>query len=191
MKMACHSTAGLMRYSLILSKLDASLDARFAVLVHDLGKGTTPQEEWPRHTGHEERSVSLIENLCARLAVPNKSRELAVHVARYHGLVHRAAELRPATILKMLDSVDAFRRPDRFADFLTACEADARGRLGLESQPYPQAAYLDAARQAAAAVDAREFVDSGLTGEDVGSAIRRRRIEAIASVKANDANRGR
>ena len=145
---------------------------------------TTPRDEWPRHTGHEERSVGLIENLCRRLSVPNKARELAVHVARYHGLVHRAAELRPATILKMLDGVDAFRRPDRVTDFLRACEADARGRLGLESQAYPQASYLQAALQAAAEIDAQEFVAAGLSGEDVGTAIQRRRVEAIAAVKA-------
>jgi tRNA nucleotidyltransferase (CCA-adding enzyme) len=166
------------------AKLDARLEARFAVLVHDLGKGITPREDWPRHTGHEERSVNLIEPLCRRLAVPNKARDLAIHVARYHGLVHRAAELRPQTILKMLDAIDAFRRPERCDDFLIACEADSRGRLGLELTPYPQAAYLKAARDAAAAVDAAEFTAAGLTGEAIGEAIQRRRVEVIAQVKA-------
>lgn len=165
------------------AKLDAKLDARFAVLVHDLGKGTTPQDDWPKHPGHEERGVGLIETLCQRLAVPNKIRELAIHVARYHGVVHRATELRPKTILKLLDEIDAFRRPSRFADFLVACEADARGRLGLEQQPYAQSAYLQAAQSAAARIDAREFTAAGLTGEAIGEAIQKRRIEVIARVK--------
>src|SRR3984885_9725483 len=125
---------------------------RFAALVHDLGKGTTPREEWPSHRGHEERSVSLIEALADRLRLPGEYRDLSVIVARYHGIVHRAFELRPNTILDFIEHADALRRPERFAQALLACEADSRGRTGLENVPYPQRQYLLAARDAAAAV---------------------------------------
>ncbi len=108
---------------------------RFAALVHDLGKGTTPREKWPSHAGHEERSVALIESLCARLRLPTDYRELGIIVARYHGNAHRAFELKPKTILEMLEKSDAFRRPERFAHALLACEADSRGRLRLGGQP--------------------------------------------------------
>ena len=117
---------------------------RFAALVHDLGKGTTPPSEWPSHRGHEERSVALVEALAARLRIPNEHRELAVIVARYHGIVHRAFELKPKTILEFMERADAFRRPERFDQALLACEADSRGRAGLEAEPYPQRDYLQA-----------------------------------------------
>ena len=125
---------------------------RFAALVHDLGKGTTPRAEWPSHHGHEERSVALIEALAARLKIPSDYRELAVIVARYHGIVHRAFELKPSTVLEFIERADALRRPERFAQALLACEADSRGRAGLEDKPYPQREYLIAARAAAAAI---------------------------------------
>src|SRR6202167_4292875 len=132
--------------------LSPDTKVRFAALVHDLGKGTTPREEWPSHRGHEERSVSLIEALAERLRLPSDYRDLAIIVARYHGIVHRAFELRPATILDFLERADAFRRSERFAQALLACEADSRGRTGLELLPYPQREYLQAAREAAAAI---------------------------------------
>src|ERR1700683_859299 len=122
----------------------ASLAVRFAVLCHDLGKALTPRERWPSHHGHEESGVPLIEALCDRLKVPNAQRELAVLAARYHALVHRAQELKPATVLKLLDASDAFRRPERFAELLGACEADARRRSGREGEPDPQADFLPA-----------------------------------------------
>src|ERR1700686_1527286 len=125
---------------------------RFAALVHDLGKGTTPREEWPSHRGHEERSVALIEALADRLRLPGEYRDLSIIVARFHGIAHRAFELRAKTILEFIERADAFRRPERFAQALLACEADSRGRTGLEGAPYPQRAYLQAARDAAAAI---------------------------------------
>src|ERR1700730_16314294 len=134
------------------AKLGASGAVRFAALTHDLGKARTPRERWPSHHGHEEAGVPLIEALSARLKVPNAHRELAVLTARHHTLVHRAVELKPATLLTLLENCDAFRRPERFAELLLACEADARGRTGRENEPYPQAAYLKAALAAAAAV---------------------------------------
>ena len=132
--------------------LSADTRVRFAALVHDLGKGATPPAEWPSHRGHEERSVALIESLAARLRIPSDYRELALIVARYHGIVHRAFELKPKTILDFIEQADAFRRPERFAQALLACEADARGRTGLETKPYPQRDYLLAAREAAASI---------------------------------------
>ncbi|HZW60361.1 MAG TPA: multifunctional CCA addition/repair protein, partial [Woeseiaceae bacterium] len=110
--------------------LSAALDVRFAALVHDLGKAATPPERLPRHVGHERQSVQIVRRLAARLPVPVACRDLALLVAEYHGLCHRALELKAATILKLLERCDAFRRPQRFAGFLTACEADARGRTG-------------------------------------------------------------
>ncbi|MGA7822851.1 MAG: multifunctional CCA addition/repair protein, partial [Steroidobacteraceae bacterium] len=115
----------------------ASTAVRFAALTHDLGKARTPRERWPSHHGHEEAGVPLIEALASRLKVPGAYRDLAILAARTHTLVHRALELRAATVLKLLEDADAFRRPERFAELLVACEADARGRTGLEAEPYP------------------------------------------------------
>jgi tRNA nucleotidyltransferase (CCA-adding enzyme) len=131
-----------------------SLAVRFASLTHDLGKGTTPPEEWPRHIGHEARSVKLVKDLCERIRVPNDARDLALLVARYHGDVHRAAELRPVTIANMLQGVDAYRKPERFEEFLQACSCDFHGRPGYTEKPYPQAERLRVALEAARSVDA-------------------------------------
>ena len=165
------------------AQLGISTAARFAVLVHDLGKGTTPRADWPHHTGHEKRSVELARQLCHRLGTPNHYRELAVHVARYHEQCHRALELRPGTILRLLERVDAFRRPDRFAEFLGACEADAWGRQGLEDQPYPQADLLRQARDAAAAVTVDDVHQAGLTGAALGQALRDARLQAVSELR--------
>jgi len=169
------------------ARMNIGTEARFAVMGHDLGKATTPRAAWPRHHGHEQRSVKLVQALCRRLNVPNRFRDLAVQVARYHGQCHIAAELRPETILRMLEAIDAFRRPQRFADFLAASEADARGREGLQDQPYPQAELLRACREAAAAVDAGSVKVQGLSGKALGSAIQAARTDAIAAVKRQHA----
>jgi tRNA nucleotidyltransferase (CCA-adding enzyme) len=142
-----------------------SLAVRFAALTHDLGKGTTPPEEWPRHIGHEARSVKLVQDLCERIKVPNDVRDLALLVARYHGDVHRAAELRAATIANMLQSVDAYRKPERFEEFLQACSCDFHGRPGYAEKPYPQAERL---REAA---DAARSVDAGAIAAELSGAI--------------------
>lgn len=131
-----------------------SLPVRFAALTHDLGKGMTPPEEWPRHIGHEARSVKLVQDLCDRIRAPNDARDLALLVARYHGDVHRAAELRPATIANMLQSVDAYRKPERFEEFLQACACDFHGRPGYTEKHYRQAERLREAFSAARSVDA-------------------------------------
>jgi tRNA nucleotidyltransferase (CCA-adding enzyme) len=164
-------------------RLSGETRVRFAALVHDLGKAATAPSQWPAHHGHEERSVALIEALAARLRVPGDYRDLAVIVARHHGVVHRAFELRPKTILELIERADAVRRPERFAAALLACEADARGRLGLESAPYPQREYLLAAQSAAAAVKptAEELAAGG--GPGIAELLRRRRLEAITAVR--------
>ena len=161
---------------------DAPAVVRFAVLMHDLGKALTAPERWPSHRGHEEAGVPVIEALCARLKVPNGFRDLAVLTARHHAVVHRAAELRPATVLKLLEATDAFRRQERFEEMLAACEADARGRTGLETQPYPQRDYLRRARAAAAAVSLQESERQGLAGPAIGEKIREKRLAAIKSL---------
>ncbi len=164
-------------------RLGGGIDARFAVLMHDLGKGVTPADVLPSHHGHEDAGVALVEQLCARLRVPNHLRELAVITSRYHTHVHRALELRAATVLKTLESCDAFRRPERFADFLLACEADARGRTGLEARAYPQREFFAAARERAAAVALTEDERQGLSGLQIGEELRRRRTAAIEELK--------
>jgi len=166
------------------AKLSESLAVRFAAMVHDLGKGITDPQYWPSHHDHEKRGLDLIEELCDRLAVPNHCRELALHVCHFHTLCHRAAELRPETILKLFENTDAFRRPDRFEEFLTACEADARGRTGLENNGYSQAEILRTALSAAAGVDNSAIQELGLRGPAFGEELRKWRVRAIASALA-------
>ena len=167
----------------LAARQKANSEVRFSVLVHDLGKATTPKELLPKHAGHEERSVGLIKALCQRLAIPNRYRDLAIAVARYHGLCHKVDELRPATILRIFEALDAFRRPERIENFLAACEADARGRKGLEEKAYPQAKRMRVALAAAAEVTAEPFLEQGLEQEALGEAIRQARIKAIKSTK--------
>ncbi|MFT5482495.1 MAG: tRNA nucleotidyltransferase (CCA-adding enzyme), partial [Halieaceae bacterium] len=157
-------------------RLNAPTTVRFAVLLHDLGKGTTPPDEWPRHIAHEHRGLKLVEQVCKRLRVPNKYRELALHVCQYHTHSHRADELKPSTVLKTLEATNALRRPERFAEFLLACEADARGRLGKEDQPYPQKLRFERAQAAASAVDTTQLQASGLEGREFGKALRELRL---------------
>jgi tRNA nucleotidyltransferase (CCA-adding enzyme) len=163
------------------AKLSTSLEVRFATLMHDLGKGNTPKDQLPKHSGHEKRGVKLIDQVCDRLSVPNRCRDLARLAAEYHTHVHRAAELRPDTLFRVLNSVDAFRRPERLEEFLLSCEADARGRTGLENNPYPQADIFRSAFSAAVNVEASQFKHSGLTGAAIGEAIKNARLDAIRS----------
>ncbi|MGA7802846.1 MAG: multifunctional CCA addition/repair protein [Gammaproteobacteria bacterium] len=167
------------------ARLTDDVRVRFAALVHDLGKGTTPADILPRHIGHEERSVELVQALCRRLRVPNDFRDLALAVARYHGRCHRIAELRAATVLETLERLDAFRRPERFEQFLVACEADARGRAGLEDRPYPQAQRFRSALAAAAAVNPSDLMNDGLKGAEIGQALHQRRLAAVGEVQAS------
>jgi tRNA nucleotidyltransferase (CCA-adding enzyme) len=165
--------------------LNTNLVVRFACLGHDLGKGTTPADVLPRHIGHEQRSVDLVRGVCDRLKVPVGCRELAEVVAREHGNVHRSGEFDAAAIHRLLDRCDAWRRPERFADALLACECDARGRLGMENDAYPQRPRLLAALAAAQAIDAASIaaqaVERGLSGPAIGAAVSEARVHAIAA----------
>lgn len=156
-----------------------ALPVRFAALMHDLGKGSTPLDDLPRHTDHEERSVGLVKTLCQRLRVPNECRDLAVIVARFHGKMHRALEMRPDTLLSLLHDTDALRQPQRFEQFLLACECDSRGRAGFERKPYPQADYVRKVLQAAAAIDAGAVARQYSEPEQIRQAIYQARLEAV------------
>jgi tRNA nucleotidyltransferase (CCA-adding enzyme) len=165
------------------TRLSPDARVRFAALLHDLGKGTTPASEWPKHVGHEERGAVLVRDICSRLRVPNDYRDLAVLAARYHTHCHRAAELRDATLLETLEALDAFRRPERIEGFVRACEADFRGRTGYEERPYPQADIFRQAYLAARAVDTAAIA-SGRNGPEIAEAIRAARINAIHAMRA-------
>ncbi|HQT43989.1 MAG TPA: multifunctional CCA addition/repair protein [Halothiobacillus sp.] len=149
---------------------------RFAVLCHDLGKALTPPEEWPRHIGHEARGVAPATTLCERLRVPKATRELALLVTAQHGRVHVALEMRPATLLDLIESLDGLRRPERMREVLTACHADARGRLGSETCAYPQADRVLAAAELARNVSPEPFVAQGLTGTAMKEALYQARV---------------
>ncbi len=161
------------------AELGGGLPARFAALVHDLGKAATPPDQWPAHHGHERRGIDLIRSLCERLRVPNDCRELGLLVGEFHLLVHRAAELRPATLVRLLERLDLFRRPERLEPFLIACQADYCGRLGLQNRPYPQAERVRRAFAAARQVKARSLVERGLKGAAIGEGLRQERIDRV------------
>ena len=169
----------------LAARLQASLPVRFACLMHDLGKGTTPSDVLPRHIAHEERSVRLLKGVCARLRIPVECKELAEVVAREHGNIHRSAALNAAAIVRLLERCDAIRKPARFTDILLACECDARGRLGLHDTPYPQAARLAAALTRAQSV-ATDLVAAsaqlaGASGSKIGEWIHKARVQAVAA----------
>jgi tRNA nucleotidyltransferase (CCA-adding enzyme) len=159
------------------AKLSDEPRVRFAAMVHDLGKGTTRKEILPAHHGHEQRGTGLIRRLCSRLKVPNDYRDLAVLVSQFHGLCHRAAELRPETVLKLFERTDAFRRPERFEEFLIACEADMRGRTGFEDVDYPQAGMLRMALEAACR--AKPPISENLSGAEIGRLLKDARLQNV------------
>jgi len=169
------------------AKKNYSLPVRFATLMHDVGKGTTPPTEWPRHIGHEARSIRLTRDLCERIRVPKDCRDLALLVARYHGDVHRAEELKSSTIADLLQAVDAYRKPGRFEEFLQACACDFHGRAGYAAKPYLQVERLQKAFFAAKGVDAgaiatelhRKFIDSKELPSTINSKVREARIAKI------------
>ena len=171
------------------ARLDAPLRVRFACLMHDLGKGTTPLDVLPRHIGHELRSAKLSGAVCERLRVPAECRELADVVAMEHGNIHRSSEFGAAALTRLLERCDAFRKPQRFADVLLACECDARGRLGLEERAYSPRDRLNHALAVALGVAtdvvAREAQAAGATGPKIGEAIARARIAAVGEALAS------
>jgi tRNA nucleotidyltransferase (CCA-adding enzyme) len=156
-----------------------ALEVRFAALMHDLGKGTTPKDILPRHIGHEQRGVTLLSALCERLRVPGECRDLGLLAARYHGDVHRARELRPDTIVRLFYSCDAWRRPERYTQLLQACAADARGRTGHEHDAYPQAEYLLRALTAAQAVDGGAIAAECADKNQIAERVRQARVAAV------------
>lgn len=155
------------------------LEVRFAALTHDLGKGNTPRNKLPSHPGHEIRGCEMIRDVAERLPVPKACRDLALLVSEFHTHCHRALELRAKTVLKVLEKTDAFRRPDRFEQFLLACEADARGRAGLENRRYPQADHFRGAFAAASAIDSGAIAKAHEKSK-IPTAIRRARKKAVS-----------
>lgn len=160
------------------------VDVAFAALVHDLGKGLTPSDQWPRHLDHEKNGVPPVLELCARWKVPTACKELAQAVCAYHLHAHRALEMRPGSLLDLLEKIGAIRQPGRLEPYLQACLADARGRLGFEDRPYPQADYLRAVQAAALSVTSEPYRQAGKQGLELGHAIRIGRLEAISRVRA-------
>lgn len=159
--------------------LSESLTVRFAAQVHDLGKGVTPASEWPSHKLHCHTGLKIIEALCARVKVPNEFRDLALAVCAQHSNVHRAAELKPTTKLKVLNQLDVWRKPQRLDEVLLCCEADHRGRLGLEQNPYPQRDIFLRAYRAALNVDVQQVIAAGFGGKLIRDELEKRRIHAI------------
>ena len=159
------------------------LTVRWACLLHDLGKGSTPPAEWPRHIAHEMRGLKQVRAVNARYKAPKDCQELAVLVCEYHTHGHRALELKASTLLELLQNFDAYRRPQRFVEFVAACEMDARGRLGFEQRDYPQAAYLQGAMQAAREVAVQPLLEQGIQGAELGEALKRERLKALKAYK--------
>lgn len=158
---------------------------RFAALTHDLGKGTTSKDELPHHYGHEERGFHLVRELCKRYRIPNQFRQLAEITSRYHTHVHRAFEIKASTLLKVLNNTDAFRKPERFEQFLLACTADSHGRPGYEDYDYQQAPFFTQILKIAAAVDVQKIIKDGFEREKIAEELYNRRLIAVKYAKNN------
>ncbi len=164
------------------AKQNFSLPVRFAALMHDLGKGTTPADILPRHIGHEARSVNLVKEVCKRLRVPNDCKELGVMVAKFHGKLHQALKMRPETLLEFLMELDAIRQPVRFGDFLKACEADSRGRTGLENCALPETDFIVHALEVASSIDAGAIAKQHVEPEAIKKAVFEARLAVIKQI---------
>jgi tRNA nucleotidyltransferase (CCA-adding enzyme) len=165
------------------NKHSDKLRIRFAALVHDLGKGLTPPENWPSHKGHEKLGLAAINTLCDRLKAPNDCRELGLIVSEYHSHVHHAFGLEASSLLDMLNRCDVWRKPQRFADFLLTCKADARGRTTFENREYTNAEYIWQAYETAAKVDVKAIVAEGYQGKAIKEQTERQRISSIQAFK--------
>ena len=159
-----------------------SLDVRFAVLVHDLGKALTPKDELPRHIMHEERGVQPVNDICDRLKVPTNTKQLSIAVCKEHLKSHQAFTLKAGTLWRLLQRLDVLRRPERVEAFIQACECDSRGRLGFEDRDYPQARYLIEAMQLVRSIKASDL-PADVKGPDIGEMLIQKRIEALAELK--------
>jgi tRNA nucleotidyltransferase (CCA-adding enzyme) len=167
------------------ARLSDNSPIRFSVLVHDLGKGITPDHILPSHSGHEARGLPLVKDVCDRLKVPNDHRQLAMVVTEFHLLCHKAFELKPETILKLLKAIGALKSSRRLEDFLTCCEADARGRTGFEDRDYPSSAYLRRARECVIKTDIADLVEAGVSGAEIGKQLSMRQTAALTEFKAH------
>ena len=165
------------------AELTEDKEVRFAALVHDLGKATTPEDVLPRHIGHEERGEVLVKQLCERLRCPKSYREIAMFAAKYHSNIHRSEELQPKTLLKLFNTLDAIRRPERIEKMINICIADARGRYGFEDVEYKSKEYIQTAHKTVLAVDTKAIARSGLEGKAIAEEIHRQRLRAIDGVK--------
>ena len=163
--------------------LTSSPQVRFAALTHDLGKALTPAEFWPSHHGHEKKGLPALKQLAARIRLPNDFADLSAKVMEFHGHAHRALELKATTLLKLLESIGAFRQVSKLDGFLLACEADSKGRLGYEARDYSQAKWLRDVYNVANNVNAKEFVEQGLKGKQIGEAVAKERIKLIQALK--------
>ncbi len=163
------------------TKLSLKPEVRLAALLHDLGKAVTDKKKWPSHHGHEQLGLPILDRFCTRLRIPKKFKTLATHVMNYHTHCHRVFELRATTLTDMLSVLGAFKSLDSVKQFTLACEADAKGRTGLENKAYPQSAYLLKAADAAASIDTSDILNSNLQGAKIGDAIRRFRIKAVSA----------
>ena len=159
---------------------------RFAALCHDLGKGVTPEEYWPKHHGHEGSGIKVINKLCERMKVPREYRELACLGSEFHLHAHKVQELKSKTLLNMLERFDIYRRPDRFEYYLDVCEADARGRTGYEDKPYPQREFLQKAVERVLAITHKSLNDPSIEGRAIADALRKARIHALAKLKSEE-----
>lgn len=166
--------------------LSESTVVRFAALTHDLGKGLTPSKYWPSHHGHETKGLQALKQLVSRLRVPNEYVDLAEKVMEFHTHCHRAFELKPQTMLRLLESLGAFRQPEKLNNYLLACKADSRGRPGYENADYPQVDLIKQAYRMANEVTAAEFVEAGLTGKSIADAMRKRRVAMIKNIDAEN-----
>jgi len=158
---------------------------RFAVLVHDLGKGITPDDVLPSHKGHEARGVALVDDVCDRFKVPNDVRQLALAVTEYHLMCHKAQQLKPETIVNLLKGIGALKSRDKLEDFILCCEADARGRTGFEDRDYPSSNYLRDALSCISAISVADLVEAGLDGAEIGRQLHLRRTARMADLKQN------
>ncbi len=168
------------------ARISDNLDIRFAALVHDLGKGLTHSSFWPKHPGHEQSGLELVNRWCQLYRVPKHTQQLALRATEWHGVIHRGGlDMSPQEMLKVLRGCDAFRQPDRFEQLLMVCAADHHGRLGFEDKPYEQMAFWIGALDACNQVDAKALAESGLTGEKMAQAMEQQRVARLDNFKTH------
>lgn len=167
----------------VATQLSEDIDVRFAALIHDLGKGLTPKQDWPRHIAHEQKGLAAIESLCDRIKTPRDTKDLALLACEFHTHVHQVATLKNQTLLKFFSRADGQRKPDRFLKLLLVCEADARGRTGFTDKPYPQREYLTQILDVLRTLDTKALVDEGYQGAKLGEAIQKKRLSLINETK--------